>query len=222
MREGRKVFFSEEKKQKTFALWRGCSPGAARQSPKVFWFFFSKKNILSFLLIGFAWGANAEGPAAIRPTRDVDITYKVPVGTGATAVLQRLRYSAALHRQRVDLPTSGNWMMLDFATHSMAMVRDESHEVVDLPAPESASLPYNGASFARVGTATVLGLECTEWRTRDSRGQETVACYTQDGVMLRARNDSRTLMEAVSIHYGALPDAAFAVPAGYSHQHPPP
>jgi hypothetical protein len=43
----RKVFFSEEKKQKTFAPWRIRSPGPKRQSPKVFWFFFSKKNAFS-------------------------------------------------------------------------------------------------------------------------------------------------------------------------------
>jgi hypothetical protein len=41
-----RVFFSEEKKQKTFALWHVCPPGHVRQGSKVFWFFFSKKNIL--------------------------------------------------------------------------------------------------------------------------------------------------------------------------------
>jgi hypothetical protein len=42
----RQVFFSEEKKQKTFDLWGGCSPDPTRQMAKVFWFFFSKKNSL--------------------------------------------------------------------------------------------------------------------------------------------------------------------------------
>jgi hypothetical protein len=110
--------------------------------------------------------------------------------------------------------------MLDFASHRMAMVRDESREIVDLPAPESASQPLNGASFVRVGPASVAGLGCTEWRTRDSRGQETIACYTQDGVMLRARAGAMVLMEAVSVHYGAMPAEAFALPEGYSHQAP--
>jgi hypothetical protein len=220
--EGRERFFFEKKKQKTSVHWRMRWGNAYPKIPKVFWFFFSKKNCFLFPLSLLAAPAYADAPASVRPTRDVDITYKVPVGEGGnTAVLQRLRYSAGLHRQRVDLPTSGNWMMLDFAAHTMAMVRDESREVVDMPAPDSAALPNNGASFVRLGTGNVLGLDCTEWRTRDTRGQETVACYTQDGVMLRARNESRTLMEAVSIHYGALPDSAFAVPAGYSHQHPP-
>jgi hypothetical protein len=47
--EGRKVFFSEEKKQKTFVHWRVRSPASLRQSPKVFWFFSSEKNILPSL-----------------------------------------------------------------------------------------------------------------------------------------------------------------------------
>ncbi len=130
-------------------------------------------------------------------------------------MLQRLRYSAALRRQRVDLPTSGNWMMLDFSAHRMAMVRDETHEIVDLPAPADAAAP-----FSRLGEASVAGLACTEWRTRDSRGQESVACYTPDGVMLRARQEDRTLMEAINVHYGTLSDAVFALPDGYSHQNP--
>jgi hypothetical protein len=40
----RKIFFSEEKKQKTFANWsRRCRQFRANVG-KVFWFFFSKKN----------------------------------------------------------------------------------------------------------------------------------------------------------------------------------
>ena len=166
-----------------------------------------------------AWPAWADAPPAVRPTRDVDVTYRVPVGPGdATSLLQRLRFSAALHRQRVDLPTSGTWMVIDFAAHTMAMVRDSSREVVDLPAPDSASLPQDGAAFQRMGSASVAGLDCTEWRTRDTRGAETIACYTPDGVMLRARTDTRLLMEATGVHYAALPGGIFVPPDGYSHQ----
>jgi hypothetical protein len=172
-------------------------------------------------LLFLASPAWADQPPAVQPQRDVDVTYKVPVaGSGDMAILQRLRFSAALHRQRVDLPTSGNWMMLDFAAHTMAMVRDQSKEIVELPAPPNAAVPGAGAGFARMGEATVAGLACTEWRTRDTRGQETVACYTPDGVLLRARNDSGTLMEAVQVGYGTLPAAVFALPEGYTRQKP--
>jgi hypothetical protein len=44
---GRKRFFFEKKNQKTFVNWRSLNPD--RPKPKgseVFWFFFSRKNIL--------------------------------------------------------------------------------------------------------------------------------------------------------------------------------
>jgi hypothetical protein len=40
----KKVFFFEKKKQKTFAGCRGLA-AKVRQELKVFWFFFSKKNV---------------------------------------------------------------------------------------------------------------------------------------------------------------------------------
>jgi hypothetical protein len=44
-RGSRKDFFFEKKKQKTFATWAQPIRGRRRQVAKVFWFFFSKKNI---------------------------------------------------------------------------------------------------------------------------------------------------------------------------------
>jgi hypothetical protein len=178
------------------------------------------KIVIAALLLA-STPALADAPPAVQPLRDVDVTYKVPVAGGNDmAILQRLRFSASLRRQRVDLPTSGNWMMLDFGAHTMALVRDQSKEIVDLPAPASASQPGAGAGFVRGAAAQVAGLPCTEWRTRDTRGQETVACYTQDGVLLRARNDSGTLMEAVQVNYTPIAASVFALPEGYSHQKP--
>ena len=42
-------FFSEEKKQKTFASLSRVYPAVYAEDTKVFWFFFSKKNILALL-----------------------------------------------------------------------------------------------------------------------------------------------------------------------------
>ena len=206
-------------KKRTKKLLRGCRRLVRDSRARVFASFSKKKCFLLLLFVTSpAW---ADQPPAVQPQRDVDVTYKVPVaGGGDMAILQRLRFSAALHRQRVDLPTSGNWMMLDFTAHTMAMVRDQSKEIVELPAPANASLPAGGAGFTRMGEASVAGLGCTEWRTRDTRGQETVACYTPDGVLLRARNDSATLMEAVQVNYTPLAASVFALPEGYSRQKP--
>jgi len=161
-----------------------------------------------------AW--SADGPI-LQPTHDVDVTYKVPVpGADNTALLQRLRWSASLRRQRVDLPTSGNWMVLDFAAHRLLMVRDDTRTILDLPAPPDK--PSVAAGFARVGQAVVAGLPCTEWRTRDTSGSETVACYAQDGVLLRATAGTRVLMEAVSVHATPQAPQVFDVPAGYARE----
>ncbi|HTZ70120.1 MAG TPA: hypothetical protein VMB71_05660 [Acetobacteraceae bacterium] len=152
----------------------------------------------------------------VIPARDVDVTYKVPVaGSQDMAILQRYRYSASLRRQRVDLPTSRTWMVLDYVTHRMTLVRDETREMVELPAPDNS-----GAGYAYVGKAEVDGLACTEWRTRDTRGQETVACYTADGVLLRARGDRGVLTEAVEVDYRQQAADVFALPQDYSHQTP--
>jgi hypothetical protein len=45
--KARKDFFFEKKKQKTFSRWAERYGRRARKSPKVFWFFFSKKNVLA-------------------------------------------------------------------------------------------------------------------------------------------------------------------------------
>ncbi len=173
---------------------------------------------IAFLLLACATiPASGQDAPVLQPMRDVDVTYRVPVPGGADAsLLQRLRWSAARRQQRVDLPAAGNWMVLDFNAHRMALVRDESREVVDLPSPPGAGQP--GTGYARAGTATVEGLACTEWRTMDTRGQTTLACYTEDGVLLRATAGTRVLMQAIHVAYAPQPPELFQPPAGYTHQ----
>jgi hypothetical protein len=43
-----KLFFFEKKNQKTFVPFGTRPPAHASQIPKVFWFFFSKKNSLPY------------------------------------------------------------------------------------------------------------------------------------------------------------------------------
>jgi hypothetical protein len=155
---------------------------------------------------------------AVQPTRDVDVTYRVPVpGGGDASILQRLRWSAAGRRQRVDMPTSGTWMVLDFNARRMAVVRDAAREVLDMPAPPGADQPGAGAAFTQVGASSVAGLACTEWRTVDTRGAETQACYTGDGVLLRATAGTRVLMEAIHVAYTPQGADVFQTPADYAH-----
>lgn len=172
---------------------------------------------LALCLLAAAPAAWAAEVPVVQPTHDVDVTYKVPLpGADNTALLQRLRWSASLRRQRVDLPTSGSWMVLDFAARRLLMVRDDTRTVIDTAVPPDA--PPTAAGFAREGNAVVAGLACTQWRTRDSRGGETVACYAADGVLLRATSGGRVLMEAVAVHDAPQAAEVFEVPAGYARQ----
>jgi hypothetical protein len=100
----------------------------------------------------------------------------------------------------------------------MALIRDESREAVDLPAPRTADQPGAGAGYTRADTTTVAGLPCTNWRTIDTRGHETLACYTQDGILLRATDGARVLMEAISVKREPQLPGLFQPPANYTHQ----
>ena len=140
------------------------------------------------------------------PTRDVDIIY----GT-AQAVKQRWRYRAADQKLRLDPPTDGLHMIIDYRAHTMAVVNDTDRTVVLLAAPPA---PGPGRGQAR-GTDALLGQTCTEWEQRDTQNQPTLACYTADGVMLRARRGTQVLVEATALRYAAPDPAAFIVPPSY-------
>ncbi len=71
---GRKVFFFEKKKQKTFDHLGSALPQARPQVAKVFWFFFSKKNCLLLTVSGLA--GCMVGPDYHRPTAPVPVVFK--------------------------------------------------------------------------------------------------------------------------------------------------
>ncbi len=164
-----------------------------------------------------AWAQDRPPPT---PTRDVDVTYRA--GQGDRMVQQRSRFRASDQRLRVDTPTPGVYAIVDYRAHTLAMVSDAEHAVLDMPAPAGAAaggVPagQGGARFVRRGTDQVAGLTCTEWETTDTAGQPTLACFTDDGVMLRARRGAQLLVVADSVAYGTQDPAVFTVPPGYAH-----
>lgn len=174
-------------------------------------------TLLLVKLAGVVPAVAQDRPPTI-PTRDVDVTYRL--GDGPQALTQRMRWEATQGLLRVDPPSPGLYMIVDYRTHHAAMVRQEDRKVIDL-AGQVATLPGNaggpGASFARRGRAQVAGLACTEWQTNDMAGDPTEVCFTADGVLLRARLQGNTILEATSVAYGAQDPAAFQLPAGYTH-----
>ena len=158
-----------------------------------------------FGLVGALLGSAAQAQPSL-PTRDVDVTYGA-----AQNVTQRWRFRAADQKLRLDPPTAGLHMIIDYPAHTMAVVNDTDHTVMTVPAPPTA--PGRGTPR---GTDTLLGQPCTLWEQTDSQNQPTQTCYTGDGVMLRARRGTQTLVEAVTIVYAPADPSVYAIPAGYT------
>lgn len=164
-----------------------------------------------------AAAAHAQDRPAVVPSRDVDVIYH------AGTVDQRMRWLAAAHKLRIDPPGAGMFMIVDYAAHRMAMVRPSDRKAIDMPSPADlpgAALP--GGTYVRGAAATVAGLPCTDWTTRDNGGAPATVCFTSDGVMLRASRDGQVLVQATSVTFAPQDPADFAIPPGYQVLTPPP
>ncbi len=180
------------------------------------------RAVLLALLL--ATPALAQDKPAITPLRDVDVTYAIasPV-TGGEPLSQRMRWSVASGRLRVDPPAQDMYMVVDYRARRMMVVRPSDRAVLDLDAagPGMPGAPSDG-QFARQAAENIAGLACTDWRTLDAAGVAAVICLTHDGVMLRASRDGQMLLQATSVSYAPQDAAAFDLPAGYRHIAPPP
>ena len=171
---------------------------------------------LALVLAPLPLAAQAQERPAPLPTRDVDVTYRSE--QAGQVIEQRSRFAAATQRMRLDTPTPGLYMIVDYRTHLMAMVSDPDRAVIDMNAPANGpggTLP--ASAYTRRGEDKVAGLPCTEWEAKDTQGQLATACFTADGVMLRARRGTQILAVAARVTYNTMDPALFTVPAGYSH-----
>ena len=173
--------------------------------------------LLAVSLAGVASAAQGQERPATSPLRDVDVTYRA--GQGVHAVEQRSRFRAADQKLRLDTPTPGVYMIVDQRARTMAMVSDADRGVVEMPMAAAAAAPggVGAGAFTRRGADQVAGLPCTEWETLDTQGQPTLACFTADGVLLRARRGAQVLVQATRVVYGPQDPAVFTPPAAYAH-----
>ncbi len=165
-----------------------------------------------------AAAATPQGPPATMPGRDVDVTYQVTAP--GRELTQRMRWDVTDHLLRVDPPSPGLYMVMDYARHEISMVQVQAKRVlqasgVGMAIPGSAP---GDAPFTRAGSATIAGLPCTDWQTKDAAGQPTEVCLTADGVLLRARIGGHTAMLARSVDYATQPASVFALPAGWPRE----
>lgn len=169
----------------------------------------------------------AQGPALAQdrpptiPLRDVDVTYRmVQPLQGGPVLLQRMRWSVAAGKLRVDPPSPALYMIVDYKARRMAVIRPAERAVLDMDAA-GPGLPVSPAGhFTRLGMAEVLGQPCTNWQTLDTSGRTVAVCITGDGVMLRASQGGNVLLEATGVSYAAQDVAAFAPPEGFRHIRP--
>lgn len=88
----------------------------------------------------------------------------------------------------------------------------------DAPQPLETAWAALGADNARsTGACEVAGEEGHEWTPREAPapGVERTACITDDGIVLRVRENERVLWEATSLQRGEQDVALFGVPPGY-------
>ncbi len=169
--------------------------------------------MLAMLALPAAPAAAAEHPPTM-PQRDVDVTYRLlQAAPGTPAMTQRNRWSVSTGRLRVDPPTPGIYMIMDYRAKRMAVVKPAARAVLDM-ASADPGLP---GAYTQRDAGNVAGLPCTNWQTADAGGRDTVLCLTADGVMLRASHGEHVLLEAVAVSYGAQDPAAFVPPDGFQH-----
>jgi hypothetical protein len=176
------------------------------------------------LVLLLATPALAQEKPAITPQRDVDVTYSIaPAVPGGPPLSQRMRWSVATGRLRVDPPAHDMYMVVDYRARRMMVVRPSERAVLDLDAagPGLPGAP-SGGQFDRQAAERIAGLACTNWQTLDAGGQMAVICLTGDGVMLRASRDGQVLLEATGVTYAPQDTAAFDLPPGFHHITPPP
>jgi len=169
--------------------------------------------------------ADADQPL-LRPSRDIDVTYRATAPQDGRAVEQRVRWLAAAQTMRIDPPSPWLHVIIDYAARRMSVVRDATRSVIDMAAPDGMTDAIGGGgaaggpagSYVRQGEAAVAGRACTEWQTRDAAAHAVVVCITEDGVLLRAGPPGQVRVSAVSLQYAPQDPAAFRVPADYAHR----
>jgi hypothetical protein len=181
------------------------------------------KRMLCVLLLVLP-GVAAAQPRLV-PTGDVTATYRL--GGAAAEQLPggardgvRLDWDAANQRLRADPVNGPVFAVVDLSRRLASLVFAQQSSVIVLPlraGDPQTLLAGPDVRFTRLGTARLLGMECTEWRVQ-SRKVSGTGCVTADGVVLRAEGsyDGRAgSVTAVSVTPGPVAPERFTIPANY-------
>lgn len=166
----------------------------------------------------------AEAPA-ITPSVDVDVEYELASPQGDVSTRQRMRWQSATLRQRLDPDKSSVFMLTSWRDRTLSVVDMGRKRVSVMPVPGTQQLtppgqPATTGSYARLGSSVVAGEQCTVWRTKDTDGHPTDACYTADGLLLQVAQGGQITVRALSVQRTAQPDSLFAIPPGLQQEAP--
>ena len=165
----------------------------------------------------FAVPASADQPL-LRPSRDVDVTYRAAAGPAGKPIEQRVRWLSAAQTMRIDPPSPGLHVIIDYVARRMSVVRDATRSVVEMTAPDGMAgmIGDKTSAFVRAGEDTVAGQTCTQWQTVDREAHPALVCITADGVLLRAATADEVRVSAVAVRYGPQDPETFRIPSDYA------
>ena len=166
----------------------------------------------------------AEAPA-ITPSVDVDVEYELGSPQGDVSTRQRMRWQVATLRQRLDPDKSAVFMITSWQDRTLSVVDMGRKRVSVMPVPGTQQLTPPGqpamvGSYARLGSSVVAGEQCTVWRTTDTDGHPTDACYTADGLLLQVAQGGQITVRALSVQRVTQPDDLFVIPPGLRQEAP--
>ncbi|HEY2618242.1 MAG TPA: hypothetical protein VGI78_12950 [Acetobacteraceae bacterium] len=181
-----------------------------------------RRAVALALCLSWTVPALADQPL-LRPSRDVDVTYRAAAPQGGKEIEQRVRWLAASQTMRIDPPSPNLHVIIDYVARRMSVVRDATRSVIEMAAPASMADAVGGAAstgFVRRGEAMVAGRSCVEWQTQDRAAHPALVCITDDGVLLRAGTAEQVRVSAVSVDYAPQDPTAFRVPTDYARLTP--
>jgi hypothetical protein len=186
--------------------------------------------LLGVLLVPALPACADDGPV-LAPTHDVVVTYQV---TGA-------ELQEGAEKLQVTYGEQGR-VRMDYFRYAEAkyafgsMLFDPPNKLATMVLPErrgylqrvlrNVTNPgafLNGMmKFTRVGSATIAGMNCTDWRVDDGLDDKGTACVTDDGIVLRGvrTKPSPGSILATAVQYGAVPLEIFAIPPGLTSLSP--
>ena len=177
-------------------------------------------------------GVSAQTPEqpVLAPTRDVTVTYRLTGGnTAKVAEKMSITFTKQGERVRLDyfhwVESKTPYTSLVFdrpANRDIAVMEERrgyvERDTVGLANP--ASYLNKSMQFTRLGTVTVAGTACTDWRVKaeEKASDGRTVCVTEDGVLLRlvAAPPGDQALTATEVSYGSPPDSIFEAPADFT------